>query len=264
MLETHNLNYAYHRDQPVLQDIHFTTTKGKITGVIGANGCGKSTLFLNLMGLLKPVSGKIEYNKVPLQYDKTSLYHYRKEVTMLLQDPEKQIFHSNVWDDVAFSLRNLGTDPQEIKRRVDHALGILHAENLKDRPVHLLSFGEKKKVALAGALTLDAKVLLFDEPTSGMDPFMVQEISSILRALSTDREIIVSSHDMDFIYEICDYIYIMKKGKIIGEGTIDRIFEDEPLLEAAHLVSPCAVVYQKRERELKEYYERINDNRATF
>lgn len=124
---------------------------------------------------------------------------------------------------------------------MEKALEMVKAEDLKERPSHFLSFGQKKRIAIAGVLVMDQEVLLLDEPTSGLDPEMTNQMKNIIKELKEDKKLVVSSHDMDFIYEICDYIYILKDGKIIGEGETQEIFLRGALLKEALLDKPWLV-----------------------
>lgn len=241
MIKVESLQYKYEDGTIALHDINIDLNKGSIIGIIGANGSGKSTLFLNILGILKPIKGVIRYDNSPIKYDKKSLRNYRKEVTMVFQDPEKQLFYSRVYDDMAFVLRNLNVSEEEIKERVELTLEKVKASDLKEKPTHFLSFGQKKRITIGGALIMDSKVILLDEPTSGLDPAMSKEVKSIIKELSSDKKLMVSSHDMDFIYEVCDYIYILSKGKIMGEGVPQEIFLKSKLLEEAGLDKPWLV-----------------------
>lgn len=241
MIEIQSLDYVYEDGTRALKDININLDKGEVVSVIGANGSGKSTLFLNMLGILEPKKGIIRYNNSQISYDKKSLREYRKSVTMVFQDPDKQLFYSRVYDDMAFALRNLGYKEDEIKKRVELNLKKVKALDLKEKPTHFLSYGQKKRIAIGAALTLDSKVLLLDEPTSGLDPMMASEIKSIIKDLSKEKKLVVSSHDMDFIYEISDYVYILAKGEIIGEGHPMQVFQRTDLLERADLEKPWLV-----------------------
>ena len=241
MIKVKSLLYKYEDGTKALHNINIDLNKGSIIGIIGANGSGKSTLFLNILGVLQPTKGSIEFNNNPIKYDKKSLRNYRKEVTMVFQDPEKQLFYSKVYDDMAFVLRNLNVSEEEIKERVELTLEKVKALDLKEKPTHFLSFGQKKRITIGGALIMDSKVLLLDEPTSGLDPAMSKEVKSIIKELSSDKKLMVSSHDMDFIYDVCDYIYILSKGEILGEGIPQEIFLKTKLLEEAGLDKPWLV-----------------------
>lgn len=241
MIKINSLEYNYEDGTRALVDINFDLDKGSTIGVIGANGSGKSTLFLNILGILQPRKGTISFNNKSIKYDKKSLRDYRKKVTMVFQDPEKQLFYSRVYDDVAFALRNLDYSEDEIKIKVENALETVNAIDLLEKPTHFLSYGQKKRVAIAGSLVLDSKVLLLDEPTSGLDPNMTKEMKKIIIDLKKDKKLIVSSHDMDFIYEVCDYIYVLSKGQIIGEGIPSEIFLRTDLISKALLDKPWLV-----------------------
>lgn len=241
MIKIDSLDYIYEDGTKALKDINIDLNKGNVIGVIGANGSGKSTLFLNMLGILKPKKGLIKYMGKPLKYNKKALREYRKNVSIVFQDPDKQIFYSRVYDDMAFSLRNLNMEEEEIKDRVTKALDKVKALDLKDKPVHFLSYGQKKRIAIGGVLVMDTKVLLLDEPTSGLDPYMTKEIKNIINNLKKEKKLVISSHDMDFIYEICDYIYVLNKGEILDEGTSQEIFLKADLLEKALLEKPWLV-----------------------
>ena len=214
MIKIESLQYNYEDGTRALVDINFDLDKGRTIGVIGANGSGKSTLFLNILGILQPTKGTIYFKSHKMKYDKKSLRDYRKQVTMVFQDPEKQLFYSKVYDDVAFVLRNLDYPEDEIKIKVEQALKTVNALDLLEKPTHFLSYGQKKRIAIAGSLVLDSAVLLLDEPTSGLDPHMTKEMKKIIKDLKEEKKLIVSSHDMDFIYEVCDYIYVFMKTRI--------------------------------------------------
>lgn len=241
MLKIDDLSYIYEDGTKALENINMDSSKGKVIGIIGANGSGKSTLFLNIMGILKPTKGSISYNGNRLKYNKKSLREYRKEVNIVFQNPEQQIFYSNVYDDIAFSLRNMNMDEEIIKHRVDNALDLVYGKELVNKPVHFLSYGQKKRVAIGGTLVMDSKIILLDEPTSGLDPHMTKQMKKIINNITNDKVIIISSHDMDLIYDICDYIYILSKGNIIGEGKTKEVFLKDNIIKEANLGKPWLV-----------------------
>ncbi|MCR2043692.1 energy-coupling factor ABC transporter ATP-binding protein [Anaerosalibacter massiliensis] len=246
MLEVKDLTYLYEDGTKALENINIELGKGKKIGIIGANGSGKSTLFLNMVGVLKPKRGKIVYNGEDIKYSKKYLREYRKKVNIVFQDPDKQIFYSNVYDDIAFALRNIGYSEEEIKNRVDKVLKRVGAYDFKDKPVHFLSYGQKKRVAIAGILVMDGDIILFDEPTSGLDPLMTREIVSIIDDISKNKTIVISSHDMNLIYEICDYVYVLENGNVIDEGLVTEVFTKEKVLKKAGLEEPWLVKIHKR------------------
>lgn len=241
MIKTESLEYEYEDGTQALKNINIDLNRGNVIGIIGANGSGKSTLLLNILGMLKPTSGRVKYRDKVLKYDKKFLREYRKNVSIVFQDPEKQIFYSRVYDDVAFALRNLGVEEYEVAMRVGNSLKKVKAIDLKEKPTHFLSYGQKKRIAIAGVLVMDTDVLLLDEPTAGLDPHMTKEIKKIVADLKNEKKLLISSHDMDFIYEICDYIYVLGDGEILGEGNARDIFLDSKLIEDALLEKPWLV-----------------------
>ncbi|TJX13533.1 ATP-binding cassette domain-containing protein [Tissierella creatinini] len=241
MIKVESLEFKYEDGTIALKNINIDLDKGRVVGVIGANGSGKSTLFLNILAILKPSKGVIKYNGEPIKYDKKSLREYRKEVTMVFQDPDKQLFYSKVYDDMAFVLRNLHFSEEEIEKRIHVILEKVKATDLEQKPTHFLSYGQKKRISIGGALIMDSKVLLLDEPTSGLDPKMSKEVKHIIKELSYEKKLVVSSHDMDFIYECCDYIYVISNGRVLGEGKPEEVFLKANILKEAGLDKPWLV-----------------------
>lgn len=241
MLEVKNLEYTYESGKKVLDGLSLSTNNGAITMIIGENGAGKTTLFKNILGLLKKDKGDILVDGEELRYDKKSLLNYRKNVTMVFQDPDNQIFYSNVFDDTAFTLRNLGFDEDTVKERVDKALRSANAYELKDMPVHFLSYGQKKRVAIASAIALGANYILMDEPTAGLDPVSIGILKKTIAGIAKGSSLLISTHDMEFCYEMADYIYVVKDAKIIKEGTKYEIFKDEDVIKRANQELPMCV-----------------------
>ena len=241
MLEVKNLEYTYESGKKVLDGMSLSTNNGAITMVIGENGAGKTTLFKNILGLLKRDKGDIIVDGEELRYDKKSLLNYRKNVTMVFQDPDNQIFYSNVFDDTAFTLRNLGYDEETVKERVDNALRSANAYELKEMPVHFLSYGQKKRVAIASAIALGAQYILMDEPTAGLDPVSIGILKKTISSIAKNSSLLISTHDMEFCYEMADYIYVVKDAKIIKEGSKYEIFKDEDVIKRANQELPLCV-----------------------
>lgn len=246
MIRLDKVRYVYEDNTVALKDISMDLENGNIIGIIGSNGAGKSTLFLNMVGILKPKEGIVYFKGEKIKYKKSFLYEFRKEVGVVFQDPDKQIFYSSVYDDVAFALRNLGMDEETIKEKVETALKDAGAMEFKDKPVHFLSHGQKKRVAMAGILAMDCKVILFDEPTAGLDPEMTKSVKELISSLSKKgKKIVITSHNMDLIYECCDYIYVLNKGEVIGEGEVLDVFKRGELLKKANLDEPWLLKVHK-------------------
>lgn len=273
MFKISNLTYKYEKKETALDNINMDFSNGDIIGVIGSNGSGKSTLFMNLMGILKPTTGDILFNDKPIKYDKKGLYSLRKDVGIVFQDPDKQIFYSRVYDDIAFALRNVGTDEKTINYKVKKALERVNGLDFIDKPVHFLSHGQKKRVAIASVIAMENKVVLLDEPTAGLDPISTKAIVDIiLRLKENNIKVIISSHDMNLIYEVCDYIYILSKGELIEGGTCEQIFLKEESINKAGLELPWLVKVHKRmgmplfrkEKDLYDYWENQNNLNPTI
>lgn len=257
MYKIENLSFKYEKNKYALHNINMDFSKGNIIGIIGENGCGKSTLFMNLTGILKPCSGEINYSGEKLKYKKKNLYNLRKKVGMVFQDPEKQIFYSKVYDDIAFTMRNIGMDENEIRIRTEKALEAVNGIEFIDKPVQFLSYGQKKRVAIASVIAMQNETVLLDEPTSGLDPRSTDAVVEIIKNMSKNgTNVVISSHDMDLIYEICDYVYVMSKGEIIEYGKTDKVFLNEEVIKSAGLKTPWIIkIYKELEKtgiELEE------------
>ncbi len=226
---------------------------------MGSNGSGKSTLFRIFLGLLKPTKGRVIFNEKELKYDKSTLSQLRKKTGIVFQDPDKQIFFSSVFDDVAFALRNLKFDEKEVMERVTVAMEKTGITALQNKPVHFLSYGQKKNVSIAGVVAMNHEMIFFDEPTAGLDYTSKENVRNILDNLAGKEEktIVVSSHDMNFIYEICDYIYVLNKGHVLSEGKKETIFLNKEILDRAELEEPFLVKVHKYLG--KELYENENE-----
>lgn len=242
MLSTKELCFKYEQGEGALENITLDLSSGKVTGLIGANGSGKSTLFMLLLGILKPNSGSVCWNGVPICYKKEALYQLRQNVAMVFQEPDQQIFYTDIKSDIAFSLRNLGIDETEIVRRVDNALTLVDAHEFVDRPIQYLSFGQKKRVAIAGALVLNASCILLDEPTAGLDPKGRKHIIEILqRLIAEGKQVVIASHDIDLIYQVSDEVYVLNQGQLLTHGSTQEVFLQTALIKKASLIQPWLV-----------------------
>lgn len=248
MLKIDNLSYSYDASfGQAVTDVSMDFDKGQIVGILGANGSGKSTLMKLIMGLYKPNQGSIIYNDKPLVLTKKELYQYRQDVCIVFQNSDYQLFYSVVEDDVALALKNLNFPEDVIKQRVEEALDAMHIKHLSNKPIHYLSFGQKKKVAIAGVLALKPRYLLLDEPTAGLDPRGRDNMRYLMKKLAASgTKIILTSHDMDLMYECCDYAYLIADGKVISEGKKQDIFLDANSLYEAGLTVPWIVRLHQR------------------
>lgn len=241
MIETRHLRYRYDNTQGwALDDVSFCAPKGKITGLIGPNGAGKSTLFLNLNGVLTPSEGQVLLDGAPVSYTRSGIRDMRRRVGIVFQDPDDQLFSADVYRDISFGAVNLGLPKEEIRRRVEDAMARTGVSELRQRPTHALSYGQKKRVAIAGVLVMQPDVIVLDEPTAGLDPKGVSDIMKLLRDMRDQMgmTIIVATHDIDIVPLYCDYAYLLKHGKLLLDGTPDDIFARPDVLRANNLRLP--------------------------
>lgn len=246
MLTSHGITYQYDQSDKGITGVDFSVEKGSIIGIIGENGAGKSTLFKCLLGLLKPSNGTLTHRGNVLTYDKQSLKRLRQEVNMVLQDPERQIFYNSVTEEIAMGPKNLGVRGDALKEITNRCIEEVDACPFAQMPIQYLSFGQKKRVAIAGILALNCDVILLDEPETGLDPKMKHELMQLLkRFASNGKKIVIASHNMDMIYDICDYLYVFHKGRVLAEGEPDAVMSDASLMAKAHLDTPLILQLSK-------------------
>ncbi len=223
-------------DQPeVLGNISLTIDEGDRVGIIGHNGCGKTTLFMLLCGVLAPAAGDIHLFGELLQPGQ-----FRPEVGLLFQDPDDQLFSASVRDDLAFGPQNMGLDPAEVEARVAQAADMAGITHLLDRLPHHLSGGEKQMVAIAGLLAMTPQIILYDEPTASLD---LRTRRRLIRFLQNSTEtVLISSHDLEFVLEVCDRVILIDEGRIIADGCPRQIMGDRALMEAHGLEKPHSLI----------------------
>lgn len=239
MIELKNISYHYPDSTSAIADICFSVSEGEKLVVAGANGAGKSTLFLLLNGILKPRRGEYFFDGKKTGYSKRELLALRQQVGIVFQEPDSQLFSASVYEEVAFGPLNMELTHDEVRRRVDSTLAALDIESLKDRPPHLLSYGQKKRVAIASVLAMNPRIIIFDEPTAGLDPAHAAEIIVLLEKLhKAGKTIIISTHDMNFAYQWAGRMVVLHKGCVVGEGTPNEVFANEELLKQSQLELP--------------------------
>lgn len=244
ILEVRQLKYTYGSGTNALNGVDLIIREGEKIAVIGSNGSGKSTFFLNLNGVYFPDAGTIHYRGTEL--NKNSLKDLRKHIGIVFQDADNQIIAATVRSEVGFGPLNLKLSKSEVVQRVDAALETLSLTALSDRPPHYLSGGEKKRVTIAGILSMHPEIIIFDEPTASLDPMGSKMLENLLGDLTAaGKTLILSTHDIEFAYRWADRIIVFDKGKIIGDGTVLEIFRDDRLLQRANLIKPSLLdVYE--------------------
>jgi cobalt/nickel transport system ATP-binding protein len=236
ILDVRHLSYRYPDGTTALRDVNLEVQEGSRVAVIGPNGAGKSTFFFHLNGTFRG-EGEIRVQE-ELISDKT-LYTIRRNVGLVFQDPNDQLFMPTVFEDVAFGPVNLGRSESEVRDRVARALHQVGMEGSEAFVPHHLSLGQRKKVALACVLALDPKILAFDEPSSGLDPRSRRALIEFLKQLP--QTILIATHDLDLVLDLCQRAVIMDGGRVVYEGTVPQIFSDEALLKAHGLEKPLSM-----------------------
>lgn len=247
-ISVRNLSYIYNPGMPgetvALSDVSFDVADGTILGIIGHTGSGKSTLLQHLNGLIKPTSGEVYIDDVCITDGKVKMTDIRRKVGLVFQYPEYQLFEETVRKDVAFGPKNLGLDEEEQEARVKKAIGLvgLDYEEIKDLSPFELSGGMKRRVAIAGVIAMDPKILILDEPTAGLDPSAHRDVLAMVRRIHDEMGIILIfvSHNMADIAEMSDRVMVMSDGKIALEGTPAEVFSQAGKLAEMGLGVPPA------------------------
>ncbi|AZV45521.1 energy-coupling factor ABC transporter ATP-binding protein [Peribacillus asahii] len=233
------LTHRYVDGTTALKNLSLSVKKGKKIALLGNNGAGKSTLFQHLNGILQPTTGSILFKGEQVQYNRKFLMTLRKQVGIVFQDPDSQLFSGNVRQDISFGPMNLGWSQEKVHKQVEWAMEQTEVTALQDRPIHFLSLGQKKRVAIAGVLAMNPEVFILDEPSAGLDAYYSKQIMHILRDIhQEDKTIILSTHDVHFAYEWADEIIVMSDGEILYHGDPVTVFHNEALLNQAHLEKP--------------------------
>jgi cobalt/nickel transport system ATP-binding protein len=249
-LSAQGLVVGYERGRPVLDGAALTVPAGRRLALLGANGSGKTTLLRCLSGALKPTAGAVTVDGVPLEHSRRGLRAHRQEVQLVLQDPDDQLFSASVAQDVSFGPLNLGLAEQEVRDRVAEALTLLAVDSLAGRPTHQLSYGERKRVAIAGAVAMRPCVLLLDEPTAGLDPSAVAEaLAALARLQQHDSTVVMSTHDVDLALRWADEVAVVVDRAVV-QGAPEDVLGDDALLARARLGRPWALTLGARLREL--------------
>jgi cobalt/nickel transport system ATP-binding protein len=237
VIEFNNVVFAYNDGTVALDGINLKIEEHKKVALLGENGSGKTTLLLHLNGLLKPISGEVAI--LGKSVNAANIDFVRTKVGMIFQNPDDQLFAPTVYQDVAFGPRNLGYDELRIKERVEEILDLLNISHLRNKSPGSLSGGEKRRVALAGILVMDAEIIALDEPHSGLDPLGCLEFNDLLDELySKGRTIIVATHDVEFAASWADELIIMQKGKVVGYGSPADVFSNVDMVRRSNLKLP--------------------------
>jgi cobalt transport protein ATP-binding subunit len=233
-VELDHVHFRYPDGFEALGGVDLRIDGGEKVALVGPNGAGKSTLMLQLNGTLSPEHGTVRV--AGMVVGKETIRRVRAEVGLVFQDPDDQLFSPTVFDDVAFGPLHMGLPADEVHRRVERALAAVGMGAFAHRVPHRMSLGQRKRVALATVLSMDPSILVFDEPSAGLDPRGRRELIRLLHSL--DQTLLVSTHDMRLVAEVFPRTVVVDGGVIVADGPTDAILADTPLLEAHGLEAP--------------------------
>ncbi|GLC32482.1 energy-coupling factor ABC transporter ATP-binding protein [Clostridium omnivorum] len=258
ILKIDDLYYVYENGNSALNGVGVKIYEGEKIAVLGSNGSGKSTFFLNINGVYTPEAGKVFYRGILI--NKKNLNELRKNIGIVFQDADNQIIASTVRAEVAFGPMNLKLPKEEVVRRVEEALEYMNIIDFKDRPPHYLSGGEKKRVTIADIIAMKPEIIIFDEPMAALDPLNAQLLEEVLEKLGSEgKTMMISTHDVDFAYRWADRVLVFSQGKIIADGAPLEIFQNTKVLKQANLKQPTIfeiynILIQKNLLEDTKYY----------
>ena len=238
MIEFKDVTFSYNDNYPILSDINLKIKDNESIGIIGANGVGKSTFLKLLVGIELGYRGNIIIDE--LKMEKKNLSKIREKIGYVFQDSDNQLFMPTIYEDVAFAPRNYGFSKEEVNKRTEEALKSVEIEKLKDKPIYHLSGGEKKLASIATILSMKPEILIFDDPTVALDPRNRRKFIEVLNSLKGTK--IVTSHDLDLIYDSCDRTILIANGKIIKDGETKEILNNKELLENNGLELPLSLI----------------------
>jgi len=236
VIKIDRLSFRYPDGQQALQGISLVVSYGETVGIIGPNGAGKSTLLLHLNGILQS-NGLVQVFGMPIEGK--NLKSIRSKIGLVFQDPDDQLFSPTVFDDVAFGPINMGLTEEEVRQRVTQALSWVGMVGYEPRSPHHLSEGEKKRIAIATVLSMNPEILVFDEPTSDLDPRSKWSLIELLKGLPMTK--IIAAHDLEIVKALCQRTLLLDEGRVIADGPTEGILSDVPLLEAHGLAPPRRV-----------------------
>jgi cobalt/nickel transport system ATP-binding protein len=234
VLDVRGLAYAYPDGHQALFGVDLHVHEGERVALLGPNGAGKTTLVLHLNGILTAGAGSVTVSGLPVSRE--NLMEIRRRVGVVFQDPDDQLFMPSVREDVAFGPANLGIRGHALESRVVDALDRVGMVDFIDRPPHHLSFGQRRRVAVATVLAMAPEVLVLDEPSSNLDPASRRELADILRSL--DVTVLMVTHDLPYAYELCPRSVVLSDGAVVADGSTRDVLTDDELMRAHRLELP--------------------------
>ena len=250
-IEITNLKYRYHDGTEALRGVSLRVAPGECVALLGPNGSGKSTLLLHLNGILPEKSsadGAVRINGQSI--NTANIDAIRRQVGLVFQDPDDQLFCPTVQEDVAFGPQQLGLTDAEVAARVQKALGQVGLADFGHRATHHLSHGEKRRACLAGVLACEPTVLVLDEPTSDLDPRGRREFKALLRQIPATK--LIATHDLELAVELCSRAIILDRGQIVADGSTHELLDNEELMLAHGLERPHILRHRHPHQQVVE------------
>ncbi|MDQ7904713.1 ABC transporter ATP-binding protein [Phytohabitans sp. ZYX-F-186] len=245
-LDVRGVGYAYPDGHVALRGVDLSVRRGERVALLGPNGAGKTTLVLHLNGILDGGGGSVAVGGLTVDRDRATLAEIRRRVGVVFQDPDDQLFLPTVGEDVAFGPANLGLRGAELTARVDEALAAVGMSEHRDRAPHHLSFGQRRRVAVATVLSMRPEILVLDEPSSNLDPAARRELAEILRSLPVT--LLMVTHDLPYALELCDRSVILDEGRIVADAPTRELLADPDLLAAHRLELPYGFAVPPRDQ----------------
>ena len=247
LLEFDNVGFHYPDGNMGLDGCSLNIRRGTRNALLGANGAGKTTLFLHANGLLRQQSGTVRYAGSAIDTSRAGLRQLRSAVGLVFQNPDQQLFSASVREDISFGPLNLGLDTDTVRQRVKTALQTVDIEKLADRPVHNLSFGQKKRVCIAGVLAMAPQLMILDEPMAGLDHAMRAELLTVFDRLHAQGiTLFLATHDIDFAYRWADRVHVMARGQCTASFDAADLAEQNEALSSAGLPMPGIIELQRQ------------------
>jgi len=250
LLQLEEVHYRYPDGSAGLAGCSLSVSRGSRNALIGANGSGKTTLFQHCNGLLRPAAGRVHYAGAPVDYGRAGLRALRSKVGLVFQNPDRQLFSASVREDVSFGPLNLGLSDATVAARVEAALQAVGMDDLAHKPVQNLSFGQKKRVCIAGVLAMEPELLVLDEPMAGLDQAMQEELLAVLDGLHRrGMTILLATHDIHFAYRWADRIHLMAAGRCCASFDAPALAGHEAELAAIGLRLPSVIGLERQLRQ---------------
>ncbi|RLD10662.1 MAG: cobalt ABC transporter ATP-binding protein [Chlamydiae bacterium] len=237
VIEINDLCYSYPDEKIALENINLDIFEGESVGIVGANGAGKTTLILHINGIIRSNNGNIKV--IDMEMTDKNIRKIRSKVGLVFQNPEDQLFSPTVFEDVSFGPLNMKLSPDEVIKRTTDALEMVEMSGFENRSSHHLSEGEKKRISIATVLSMNPEILVLDEPTSNLDPKHRRELIHLLKKFN--KTIIIVSHDLEAMLELCDRTVLMNKGEIVKDGKTRELMSDRKLMEDNYLECPLSL-----------------------